>query len=98
MKPPIVYELTRPRSQSTSRITNIVQSITDSFRVEGYTKRSVLQRSPSSSDQVNDQNYDRDEQEDVDIRAEHVKSNEAEQPEHQQNNEYCPKHNRFLSG
>jgi hypothetical protein len=27
MKPPMVYELTRPKSQSTSKITNIVQSI-----------------------------------------------------------------------
>jgi hypothetical protein len=27
MNPPIVYELTKPSSQSTSRMTNIVQSI-----------------------------------------------------------------------
>jgi hypothetical protein len=32
MKPPRVYELTRPRSQRTSRITKIVQSIVGSFQ------------------------------------------------------------------
>jgi hypothetical protein len=46
----------------------------------------------SATDQLNNEDYQRNDQQDMDVRANHVESNEADQPKYQQNQKNCPKH------
>jgi len=56
----------------------------------GFTPR-ILQGA-TSANQLQNEHDQRDEQQDVDVGAKHVEAHESEQPENEQNNEYCPKH------
>ena len=56
----------------------------------GFTPR-ILQGA-TAADQLQNENDQRDEQQDVNVGAKNVEAHESEQPENEQNNEYCPKH------
>src|SRR6202040_1878134 len=53
-------------------------------------------QSPPAADEVDDQNHDRDYEQNVNESAHRVRTDQTKQPEHQQNDKYCPKHNGFL--
>src|ERR1051326_1528908 len=57
----------------------------------GFT-RQMLQRSPPA-DQLQNENYQRNQQQDVNVSAQNVEPDKAEQPQNQQNHKYSPKHN-----
>jgi hypothetical protein len=46
----------------------------------------------SATDQLNNEDHKRNDQQDMDVRANHVESNEADQPKYQQHQKNCPKH------
>jgi hypothetical protein len=50
-----------------------------------------------AGDEVNDQHDDGQDEQDVDEATQGVRADQAKEPQHQQNNEYCPQHN-FSSG
>jgi hypothetical protein len=50
-----------------------------------------------AGDEVDDQDDDGQDQQDVDEATHRVGADQAKEPKHQQNNEYCPQHN-FSSG
>lgn len=54
-----------------------------------------LERS-TSADQVDDENDYGDDEQDVNEAAHRVRADNAQQPEHQQDNEDCPEHSSFL--
>ena len=60
----------------------------DSIEVQ----RSLKSGSPTSADQVDDQDDDRQNQKNVDEPAHGVGADESEKPENQQDYENCPKH------
>src|ERR1051325_5486716 len=49
----------------------------------------------STGDEINNQHHDGEHEQDVNESTERVRTHQAEQPKHQQNNEYCPQH-KFL--
>jgi hypothetical protein len=50
----------------------------------------------ASAEKVDDQDYNRDHEQNVNESAHGVRSDQTKQPEHQQDDKYCPKHNGFL--
>jgi hypothetical protein len=48
--------------------------------------------STASADKLQDQDNEGDEKQNVNVRAQHVKSDEAQKPQHQQYYEDCPEH------
>jgi hypothetical protein len=60
----------------------------------GFTSR--LQ-TPTAADQINDQDDHGDDEQDVNVGAERVEADEAEQPQNEQNDKDGPKHERVSS-
>ena len=61
----------------------------------GFTS-AMLQRSPAS-DQLENENDQRNQEQDMNVSSENVESDESKQPQNQQNNKNSPKHkNPFL--
>jgi hypothetical protein len=50
-----------------------------------------LQRTPAL-DQVDDQNHNRNNEQEMNESAQCVGADQSKQPEHQQDNKYCPEH------
>ena len=44
------------------------------------------------SDKLQDENHQRNQKQNVDVRTQYVEPDKAQQPQHQQNNEDCPEH------
>jgi hypothetical protein len=55
----------------------------------------MLALHPSTGDQLNDQNDERNHEQQMNEAAENVKPDETKQPKHKQNNEDCPEHRDF---
>jgi hypothetical protein len=51
-----------------------------------------LNHRPAATQKVDHQDHDREDQQDVNEPTQSVRTNQAEQPEHEQNYEDCPKH------
>jgi len=47
----------------------------------------------SAGHEIDNQHHDREHEQDVNESTHRVRANEAQKPQHQQNNEYCPQHN-----
>jgi hypothetical protein len=50
----------------------------------------------ASAEEVDDQDYNREHEQNVNESAQRVRADQTKQPEHQQYDKYCPKHNGFL--
>lgn len=46
----------------------------------------------AAGEKLNDEDDERHEEQEMDVRSENVKTNPAEKPEHQENHKNCPKH------
>ena len=55
-------------------------------------KRASLDCGPATTQEIDHQHHDREDQQDVNEPTQGVRTNQAEQPEHEQNYEDCPKH------
>src|SRR5438477_13181505 len=50
----------------------------------------------SAAEEVDDQDYNREHEQNMNESAQGVRTDQTKQPEHQQYDKYCPKHNGFL--
>jgi len=50
----------------------------------------------ASAEEVDDQNYNREHEQNMNESAQGVRTDQTHQPEHQQYDKYCPEHNGFL--
>ena len=55
-------------------------------------REKMLDSCSAPADELQYEHHQRDQKQDMDVRSQHVKANEAQQPQHQQYDEDCPKH------
>jgi hypothetical protein len=63
-----------------------------SSRQSAGTKKQVTSYRPASTNKLDEQHHESDDQQDVDVPSNHMEPDKPHQPKHQQNQENCPKH------